>query len=481
MTKDMLNITDLVNRFLRLEDDMELFGQLVGNVHFWERIRMDVFMSLYTNAISDGSQHIPSDPSSNLYGFTERLRFYMESVANLNRIPLFVGKHDLVFLGSQRRLLREDGMWWDIYTDPIIEELDLPSVSLEYAYHLSHRTPPKTGNLRYMDFFQTAAALGRILGLGQIQLSDESILKLQELTDEIQNRFDISVNIQRLVRKTLARRNRMVPLYRILLKRIRPKVVTVVVSYGKEDFIEACKSMGIPVVELQHGVINEYHLGYSFPRPDSRKLTFPDYLLVFGDYWKEVHYPLDEDHVVSVGFPHIDIERKKYRTTPKKRQIVFISQPVIGNLISRFATDLSRMDDFEYEIIYKLHPLELEYAAKKYRELYRSDIQVIDDLQTNLYHLFASSEVQVGISSTALYEGLAFGLKTYLIDGPGVEYFNQLISSDVVSVVDTPKQIADDLRSNPLATHFDANRFFKPNAVENILGFLRKLVQERND
>jgi hypothetical protein len=36
----------------------------------------------------------------------------------------------------------------------------------------------------------------------------------------------------------------------------------------KQTFVEACQAEGVPVVELQHGVVTNYHMGYSYPYED---------------------------------------------------------------------------------------------------------------------------------------------------------------------------------------------------------------------
>ncbi len=62
----------------------------------------------------------------------------------------------------------------------------------------------------------------------------------------------------------------------------RLKYVFLSVHYTNFGLVNACKDLGIPVVEMQHGVINEQHYGYSYaytPTDDQ----FPNYLLTFGE------------------------------------------------------------------------------------------------------------------------------------------------------------------------------------------------------
>jgi hypothetical protein len=291
-------------------------------------------------------------------------------------------------------------------------------------------------------------------------------------------RFGVSFGINEVVSRILANRKAKLPLLHFLLKRIRPKVAVLVTSYGKEDFIEACKSLGIPVIELQHGVIGRFHLAYSFEGKRRSKRMFPDYLLVFGDYWAHcAEYTIDSNHVISVGFPHFEREKNMCIGTEKKDQILFLSQAVGGETLSKFAVDLSKAPGFDYGIVYKLHPRECDGWQGRYPWLLDSCIEVIDTQESVLYKLFAESMAQVGLYSTALYEGLGFGLDTFLVDAGGAEYFNLLIENGMVLKVSSVHELLNHLKKEKSSTPFDTEYFFKANALTNISAVLQELVK----
>jgi len=64
--------------------------------------------------------------------------------------------------------------------------------------------------------------------------------------------------------------------------------------------------------------------------------------------------------------------------------------------------------------------------------LAKDNVELVDD---DLYKLLSSSEYQVGVYSTAIYEGLLFGLKTILCNTMFVEYMEELIMLDKVFLV----------------------------------------------
>jgi hypothetical protein len=171
------------------------------------------------------------------------------------------------------------------------------------------------------------------------------------------------------------------------------------------------------------------------------------------------------------------MKMKSYSEVTKKRQILFISQDTIGEYLSKFATELKKVNNLDYEIIYKLHPRECDGWADRYPWLKSSGIKVIDKRGVILHELLAKSMILVGVYSTALYEGLAYGLQTFIIDAPGAEYFRPLVKTGFVKLVKSTEELVGEIMNESQATTFDAEYFFKSNAVSNISAFLNRLVQ----
>jgi len=450
--------------FLQMEDELDLFDQRIEGVYFWERIRFPLHYEILKKAGVIGEAHTRLERTT-----VNRSRSALRSLKNaFVKNPYLVPKSEILFLGSSRRKLRSDDKWWDIYCDPVIEHLGRSYTYFESAYLNGHLTPAKTDNIRYLDFPLYMAAVRRKFSLVEFSLTGSERSLLKNVREQIADRFGVTIALEKIVQRDLLIRKSVLPVYRALLKKVSPKIAFVVCSYGKETFIEACKSMKIPVVELQHGVVSPYHLGYSFPGSKRTKRTFPDYLFSFGDFWKMgVEYPISKDRICSVGYPYLEDEAKQYAGIKKKDQIVFISQGTVGKEMSRFAVQLGARNDFPLKIVYKLHPGEYARWQREYPWLIESDIQVVDDDSIPLYQLFAESRIQVGVNSTALYEGLIFGLQTILLDLPGVEYMEHLIEQQVARVISSPEELVEGIR-NELVPKVKTERFFKPNSLNNI-------------
>ena len=288
--------------------------------------------------------------------------------------------------------------------------------------------------------------------------------------------------------KLLKSRKSLLPLYIRLFKRLKPKLVFVVVSYNNELIIEACKKLNIPTVELQHGVITPYHLGYAYPEGQLKQL-FPDYFFSFGDFWNNsVNFPLPKKQITSIGYSFLEGEKKRFTGQSKNKQLLFISQGAIGDKLSKFASDLinENVEKFGFELIYKLHPGEYNHWKNSYPWLLeaslQSKIQVIDDSSSDLYQLMSSSEIVVGVFSTAIFEGLSFGVKTFVLDASGIEYMETLIQEKAVIKISSAKDLIDYLSEDNYGLdlkEINEEDFFKSNSVMNAIDQIEKLLQNQ--
>lgn len=448
--------------FETIETELDLFSLTVDDIPIWERVRFNVFREI-TRQRGHGQAHtrIDSDLSDHLRGIGLWLR------NAIYRNPYFAGEHDVLFFGHNRRKLEADGYWWDIYCDPVHEEGDLDYVHFESPRRLTHKTPAKTENLRYLELLDFTGTLQRKLGLRKPDIPEVVVDRLKEAEAAIKKELDADVDLVSKVRKKLHVRKTTLPLYELLLEWTDPELVVVVVAYGRETLIEACKRKGIPVVELQHGVIYDYHYGYSFPKGET-KYAFPDYLLTFGDFWNEnVRFPIPDDNVIPVGYPYLEDRLNAYDDVERSEQLLFISQGTIGAELSRFALEVHNDDRVNHEIVYKLHPGEYDRWEDEYPWLAKSDVRVVDESTPPLYRLFAESTAQVGVGSTALYEGLCFDLETFVFDTDGSYVLRPLVEDGTAATISTADEMVREMNRGR-RRHFDRERFFKPDATENI-------------
>lgn len=378
--------------------------------------------------------------------------------------------------GHARRKQLKDDLWWDIYFDPIYEELDVDFAYLEKQYQNGHLTPAKTDNIKYRDIIHSLARVWRKTGIDIPQFNATELDQIDYIEDQIEEEFKVKLDLTEQVRYKLEIRRPLHRLYQQMLRRIDPKLVLLVVSYGRETFIESCSEMDIPVAELQHGIIHPKHLGYTYPGTRD-KITFPDYLLVWGDYWKtQATFPIPDDRVLTVGYPYLERSINQYESTSSQEQIVFISQGTIGEELSKFAVEVDRHSEIDHDIVYKLHPGEYDRWQDEYPWLVNANFEVIDGSEPPLYELFSESSVQVGVYSTAIYEGLAFDLETYVYDCAGPNVLEPLIEEGSAELIASVDELVAALGTEK--NSFKSDYYFAPNATENVCDILERLADE---
>lgn len=196
---------------------------------------------------------------------------------------------------------------------------------------------------------------------------------------------------------------------------------------------------------------------------------------------KMYEYPISSDNTISVGFPYLDVKKKSYSKTKREKNILFISQGLVGKALAKYAATLSNDSDIDYRILFKLHPFEQAGWKTDYPELLTSNVTVIDDQKTKLHDLLAESEIQVGVCSTALYEGLAFGLQTYLVEEPCIEIMTPLLETGLATKVTSSKELIKYIKENKKIEPQSVELFFKDNALQNTVDYLDKLNQSLKD
>jgi len=253
---------------------------------------------------------------------------------------------------------------------------------------------------------------------------------------------------------------------KVFLYMLRPKAVVVAVSYSdcfSAPIVYASKELSISTFEVQHGCIGGLHLGYHYPDSSANSVgIFPDFLLLFGEYWKEVaKYPVSKDQMKLIGFDYFKNAKNRVKDTKRRKQIVFISQQVISERLLKVAIETAiNLPDFK--ILFKLHPKQYhEWSTRSLEELnkFPENLIVLSN-SVDLYQLLSESELQVGVFSTAIYEGIGLGLKTVVVKLPGWEIMKSLASISSVSFADNVTGVLSSLKSNLNGNSIAENKIF---------------------
>lgn len=487
-------VKEICQKIWNLEEKYELNHKEIQDCYPWQLIRMYLYYEITrkTNVFESAQQ-------SSLSLF-DKINSFLPFLKNSILSNPLSGKEnvEVLIFDHPRKVIFEDE-YQDIYSYFLKDTLNKYGKSFETIespylnQHFRNKNNIKENNVKFNDRILLGSFIHKTRNRGKLPFTEDEKQLINTVKEEIETAFKIEIDLFRIMEDHILNFQYDYKKYIELLQRKNPKVVFLVVAYENKALVAACKKMNIEIIELQHGTISPYHLGYSYPE-NTRKFDgeikeieyFPDKILSFGDYWKNAcPFPIDSENIISMGFPYFEENSKTYmkiaedknseeenNQKTEDKQILFISQGVIGKYLSELAyeTALSineNNDSQNFRFIYKLHPGEYGTWKENYNYLTKSvnefnNFTVIDKSEPPLYELFAKSHYQIGAFSTAIYEGLAFNCKTFIIDVPGVEYLDDLIDRDIVKKVKSSEELINYINNENISIQeYDKDYFFK--------------------
>lgn len=475
---------ELIDEFLDFEENNRLFERNINGYFYWHFIRFQVYQ-----AIQVEKEHIESsNPVWRKKGIGRKAACLIKNLVNgLQKNPYHFKRDCSILVMNHERRMYVDGLYKPIYVEEILKGREDFMLLEPLNIYEEHYTPISyEKNTFYTDLMESIVSIHCNLHSHKNILVEK---ELDELFDKINNIFQIKLKTDNL-KKDVFREILAYPVKRkyfeTLLSKIKPKVILEVVSYNRNNMImnEVAKKIGIPTIELQHGTMGRYHIAYNYK--EKKDFSYlPDKILLFSEYWKSAtRLPLKDNDLIVTGFPYLETMVSKYKRPIRNDQmkILFISQKTIGKFLSRFAIDLKNYFEgkkLDFKILYKLHPAECPSWEMDLPELYkeRENIEIISDASKSIYELFGSCTMQVGVYSTAIFEGLAFELETYIVKFPGHEYMKDLYEQGYAKLINKPDEISWKREK------IDGSIFWKNNSCENILKNIKEIshnLSERN-
>jgi len=465
-----------IDDFLLFEEENGLFECSINNWQWWAYIRVDI----YENMVHKVYENI-EDSKLRRSEITFRKVFEVIKNCSYNHPILKAKQKDiLIFTGQTRN--DDEGKYECRITDDIIAEMGDNVQSAEFIYEIEwgHMEPVKTKALLKLDYMDVIPTLlNSIYTLSERKILDCVEDECKRIYTMMLKRYGTGFDLHTIVKRSkilyIRWRSRK-GLLRSFLQRTSPKVLVEVCSYSASRMImnEVAHDLGIKIIELQHGVISPGHIGYNFLKKRRLKCA-PDFLFVFSDFWRSyARFIQPVDNIVSIGFPYFDKMINKYSHIDRKDvclRILVLSQHTYTDLLFndiKRMIDVLKKENVKFHIVYKLHPRESSSSIKDDVIWDNENIELVDDPADLLYKEFSNSDIQIGICSTALYEGLGYGLRTYILNYVySDEYMGRLCEKGYAKMVGSGEEIARLLLENDANCGVDGDFFFKPNALKN--------------
>lgn len=445
----------------------------------WHLFRMPIWLEIESH-VRDEENPTTNHPDLDI----QRKRFFEKAKMAFRMIPSAVLNHPAFLLRNNKKILcmgryrvsKVDGKWINRELNNVfllflkdINYIEKASFEKKENY-FKPRTTAKT------DYFELIRLKNEILK--RYRFSSEDIKVIDTIICKAEFRFNLKLDHSYIVSKLQSSWNGYKTYCKVfdkLIRRINPKVIIEICHYNQTNFAttKIAHKYGINVIELQHGTIGRKHIAYNYPIKD--ELT-PDLLFAYGKAWvKELNFP---GKIEIVGNPYLEQSISNYIQNEKKKCVVFISQGPYAEEMVDLAVSLANDKDFiksGYSIIYKLHPSECLSWKKLHPELRHDRINVIDNDAISLFDCFAKSIYQIGINSTAIYEGIAFGLNTLIIRHRDADELFDVIDREKITFVDNAKQIVD-IIINQKQTEITVNELWKENSNETLKNAIERVL-----
>ncbi len=398
--------------------------------------------------------------------------------------------YDICFMNHERR--QRTGEYYQcIYTEFLSNYFE-NSYTIERTYQHRHLRPVETRNLIYIDRIEVQSNLYSLINRTIKSNSYKRIKlhlrnELETSMKELGKLYDISIDLDYVCEIII----KFYYIYKLkkryfekMLKTYRPRIVVEVVGYNMDCMIVNELTYGTETytVEFEHGIIGREHLAYSYCRNNGEKCIrqFPQNLYVFSNYFiKQTKLP--KTHVWEMGYPFLEFMKEKYPPKGKRENgltMLFISQTQNGWKLAPIAEKCAMlMKNDGIHIIYKLHPKEMPVWKELYPELLANNIEVIDTLDINIYECFSRSDIQVGGNSTAIYEGLSYGLETYIVNYEEIGEAADLCSEGVAAMFDNAEELIRLIQSSH-GTQMAVYKIWKDNAPKAYVCGLKELLDE---
>lgn len=196
--------------------------------------------------------------------------------------------------------------------------------------------------------------------------------------------------------------------YRWLFKRNHFKRVFITQNGLQKALIAVAKERNVMVYEFQHGVVNQGHLAYNYPKIDYKEsqVHLPNKILSLSSFWfKDVFMPNVE--ICPAGNDYFYESTKAFQKKENKGSITIISSITCGQELSNFILSPKVSEIIKQKKVYfKLHPNQFTEELH-YKEKLKNfaNIEIITNTQS-VGDLLQISDTVLAIQSTVIYEAL---------------------------------------------------------------------------
>lgn len=373
------------NHFFSFEKKNDLFNKKKSGLYYWDIIRFEIYYDLLWNY---SSKKVKGENFK-----TPKKQIFFDFIRFLNF--LLFKKFDYLFFTASRNKIGDNKVFdqnlGDILGIYSKEAILFESIERDRNrwYYQNTLYNPIYIFRKIVGYFYKQADYSEIIDLlkEEFKRSDFGNHQINNIVNDFKTDFNY---------------------YSWIFRTKKPKMIFITQNGIQKGLFSAAKKYNIPVVEVQHGIIDEGHLGYNYNRNieyKSEEVYLPTYFFTFTDFWaKDLFFPVKE--IISMGnsfFYNSSVVNNVSENNAKG--LLVASSDVFGedlkNLVIQFSMEMKNVP-----VYFKLHPnqfAEKQYYRKQFLDC--PNVKVYAN-EKSIYELLAISKSVIVIQSTALYEAL---------------------------------------------------------------------------
>ncbi|HEY0680467.1 MAG TPA: hypothetical protein VGD17_19430, partial [Chitinophagaceae bacterium] len=221
----------------------------------------------------------------------------------------------------------EDGKYFNFLVDGFISSGLIGNyIYAETSVNGDYKQPSRVNIDFKVDQLYTLFPLFKRMSKEELRESEFCVNKLNEKLQSFSDKHgSLKVDMGKL-RTIFSMFSAELKMFRFFLGICRPKLIITSEKPGT-SFLAAAKSMNIPVLDVQHGIIDKHHPQYIYAEvmSNSKKdMILPDWIALFGNFHREILLKTgfwSDNELTILGSSRMEMNRNRYRTEGKERNI----------------------------------------------------------------------------------------------------------------------------------------------------------------
>lgn len=428
MKTHRLSYSEITEKFLKLEDELNLLYFEIDGYLPWQMVRVKAYLEILDYYLT-GTEAAP--PRSHIEKIMQMARRVFINSIIYN--PFFdFKKSDILIFESGRKYKAVEGKYIDIYTHYLAENLVQKgkSVSTYETYYHDKESIVKNANVKHLDFDHFIS--GIFTKISSYRIDSQYRKTIKTIEARFHKEFGFKQEFEKLFTEGIKKFKVQYKFYSFLFGVKKPEEIFIINSSVKAGLIAAAKNNNIIVSELQHGLNSNKEVIMNYPYTEKNSLAyFPHRFYV----WNNVnqHFstlPISDENIISFPNYHLQKTKDDFKDVKKElNTILIVSQPFnVEEIRSYLENNLKDLKDFE--ITYKIHPLEDRVSLDAFiaKVATYTNVRFVDN-EESIYRLLQRSNYVIGIYSTALFEAEVFDSNIILLNLPGVEMAESLLKN----------------------------------------------------